>query len=258
MSLLDIRRFPVLGVNVSAITIERACDVISSWITQNTPNYVCVTGVHGIIESRFDSLLRDIHNQAGLVVPDGRPLSWIGRLLGYKNIERVYGPSLMLAMCKMAEDRGYTNYLYGAAAGVAEQLRDKLIELFPKIKIIGTYTPSFGPLSEEEESYIAKEFRRLSPDIVWVGLSTPKQEYWMSSHINTLNAKVMVGVGAAFDFISGNKKGAPVWMQVSGLEWFFRLCIEPRRLWRRYLVCNSLFLYLISKEFIVKIWKKTR
>lgn len=256
MDSLDIKKFTLLGVNVSAITIERSCVVIDSWITQNTPNYVCVTGVHGIMESQYDSLLRDIHNNAGLVVPDGRPLSWIGMLLGYNNIERVYGPNLMLAMCKIAEDKGYTNYLYGGALGIAEQLRDKLIKRFPKIKIIGTYTPSFRPLSQEEELYIAKEFERLSPDIVWIGLSTPKQEYWMSNHINTLNAKVMVGVGAAFDFISGNKKGAPEWMQVSGLEWFFRLCTEPRRLWKRYLVGNSVFLYLICKEFIVKIWKK--
>lgn len=230
---------------------------MDSWITGKTPNYVCATGVHGIIESQFDPSLRDIHNDAGLVVPDGRPLSWIGMLQGYKNIERVYGPDLMLAMCKFAEENGYTNYLYGGGLGIAEQLKNKLIERFPKIKIIGTYTPPFRPLSQEEELYIAREFKRLSPDIIWVGLSTPKQEYWMSKHINIPNVKVMVGVGAAFDFISGNKKIAPKWMQVSGLEWFFRLCAEPKRLWKRYLVCNSLFLCLICKECIIKLWKKS-
>jgi N-acetylglucosaminyldiphosphoundecaprenol N-acetyl-beta-D-mannosaminyltransferase len=255
----QVRRFDVLGIKVSEITINGACVMMKEWINQNTPNYVCVTGVHGVMESQQDSNLRDIHNTAGLVVPDGRPLSWIANLLGYREAERVYGPDLMLAMCKISAEKGYTNYLYGAAPGIAERLKARLIQCFPQLKIVGTYSPPYRGLTAEEEQRLIEEFDRLSPDILWVGLSTPKQEYWMKRYISKLNTRVMVGVGAAFDFISGAKRQAPKWMQKIGMEWLFRLIMEPRRLWKRYLLGNTLFLYLIIKELLSgKLLKKVK
>lgn len=244
-------RTNVLGVSVSAINMNMAVEMVEQWIEHRQPHYVCVTGVHGVMESQRDVSLRRVHNRAGMVTPDGMPLVWISWLNGYRHVRRVYGPDLMLAVCERSLSKGYRHFLYGGADGVPERLADKLQERFPGLQIVGTYSPPFRPLTTEEDHQILQMINDTEPHIVWVGLSTPKQERWMSAHVGHLVAPVIIGVGAAFDFHSGLKRQAPRWMQQSGLEWLFRLGTEPRRLWRRYLFNNPLFVLL----FLAQVFK---
>ena len=164
---------------------------------------------------------------------------------------RVYGPDLVLATCQRSLTTGYRHFFYGGNDGVADLLAKRLTQKFPGLVVTGTYTPPFRPLTPEEDAEVVARINAASPEIVWVGLSTPKQEYWMAEHVGRINAPVMIGVGAAFDFHAGLKKQAPVWMRHSGLEWLFRLASEPRRLWKRYLVNNPAFISLALQE----IWR---
>jgi N-acetylglucosaminyldiphosphoundecaprenol N-acetyl-beta-D-mannosaminyltransferase len=225
-------RTNILGVQVSRIQNQQR-------------HYVCVTGVHGVMESYDDATLQAIHNKAGMVTPDGMPLVWISRLRGFKQVDRVYGPDLMLALCDHSQAKGYRHFLYGGADGVPEQLAERLKSKFPDINIVGTYSPPFRAMTAEEDEAVVKMINNTEADIVWVGLSTPKQERWMHAHVGRLNASALLGVGAAFDFHAGLKRQAPRWMQRSGLEWFFRVITEPKRLWRRYLKANPRFIGLI-------------
>lgn len=235
----------VLGVKVSGINIPLALDTIDTWIRERNQHYICVTGVHGIMESLQDDALRHIHNRAGLVTPDGMPLVWLSRLNGLQHVSRVYGPDLMLALCEHSLTQNYRHFLYGGADGVPERLADALVARYPALNIVGTYSPPFRAVTEQEDAAIVDMINATQPDIVWVGLSTPKQERWMAEHVGRVSAPVLIGVGAAFDFHAGLKKQAPLWMQRSGLEWFFRLSTEPRRLWKRYLINNPKFVYNI-------------
>jgi len=238
--------FNVLGVCVSAVDMAAALAAIEGWISEREQHYVCVTGVHGVMESRRDDRLRAIHNAAGMVTPDGMPLVWCGRLSGHGQIRRVYGPDLMLACCGLTAR--HRHFLYGGAPGVAERLADRLRQRFPSLVIAGTYTPPFRALTLAEDEVAVTQINASAADIVWVGLSTPKQERWMAAHMGRVDAPVMIGVGAAFDFLSGIKRQAPRWMQRTGLEWLFRLAAEPRRLWRRYLRNNPLFLWYLFRQ----------
>jgi N-acetylglucosaminyldiphosphoundecaprenol N-acetyl-beta-D-mannosaminyltransferase len=241
-------RVNVLGVGVSAITMTDALTLIDRWIATRANQYVCVTGVHGVMESQADPRLRDIHNRAGLVTPDGMPLVWISWLRGHRHVERVYGPDLMLACCRASVSRGYRHFFYGGAPGVPERLAAKLEERFPGLITAGTFSPTFGEPTPVEERSAIERINATNPDIVWVGLSTPKQEGWMASHVGQLCAPVLIGVGAAFDFHAGLKRQAPQWMRNSGLEWLFRLTTEPRRLWRRYLINNPWFVWRLMLQ----------
>jgi N-acetylglucosaminyldiphosphoundecaprenol N-acetyl-beta-D-mannosaminyltransferase len=252
IALTDSRKpsFPklnVFGVPVSAINMEIAIQTIDGWIQRRETSYICVTGVHGVMESQRDAKLKMIHRAAGLVTPDGMPLVWICRLLGLKQVERVYGPDLMIRLSEESLRRGYSSYYFGGGPGIADRLAACLSAKFPGLKVSGTWTPPFRPLSEEEDEAIVDSINSSKADIVWVGLSTPKQEYWMSEHRSKLQAPVLIGVGAAFDFHAGAKAQAPRWMQRSGLEWLFRLLTEPRRLWKRYLINNTMFTLKILK-----------
>jgi N-acetylglucosaminyldiphosphoundecaprenol N-acetyl-beta-D-mannosaminyltransferase len=242
------RRVNILGVGVSAINMAQALNVIEGWIAQRQAHYVCVTGVHGIVESQGNNSLQRVHNAAGLVTPDGMPLVWLARLHGLEHVERVYGPDLMLALCHRSISKGYRHFLYGGAEGVPDRLANRLKRRYPGLRIVGSYSPPFRPLTDEEDKQTVQAINEANPDVVWIGLSTPKQERWMAEHIGRLTAPVLVGVGAAFDFHSGLKRQAPRWMQRSGLEWLFRLANEPRRLWRRYLVNNPLFTLLVLQQ----------
>lgn len=233
----------MLGVGVSAVTMSQALETIADWLLRREQHYVCVTGVHGIMESQRDEELRQIHNRAGLVTPDGMPLVWLSRLSGQSHVERVYGPDLMLACCRRSVLEGYRHFFYGGGKGVAQRLAERLGSRYPGLRVAGTHTPPFRPLSAAEDQAIVRQINESAPDIVWVGLSTPKQELWMNAHVGRLNAPVLIGVGAAFDFHAGLKKQAPGWMQRTGLEWLFRLGTEPRRLWRRYLRNNPAFIW---------------
>lgn len=233
----------VLGTNVNAIDIPMALARIDGAIRARDRMYVCVTGVHGVMESLRDPDLQAIHNRAGLVTPDGMPLVWLGRLAGYRHMTRVYGPDLMLAACERSLDAGYRHFFYGGGEGVADLLAERLQARFPGLQVAGTYCPPFRPLTPAEDQALLERIEDVKADIVWVGLSTPKQERFMAAHVGHLSAPVMIGVGAAFDFHAGLKRQAPRWMQRSGLEWLFRLVTEPRRLWKRYLVNHPLFVY---------------
>jgi N-acetylglucosaminyldiphosphoundecaprenol N-acetyl-beta-D-mannosaminyltransferase len=241
-------RFDVLGVPISAINLADAVTTMDGWIRRRTPHYVCVTGVHGVMESQRDDELRRIHQEAGLVTPDGMPLVWLARLDGRRNVERVYGPDLMLASCQQSLATGARHYFFGGAPGIADELASRLSKRFPGLAVAGTHCPPFRPLTAEEDARLVDDINRADPDIVWVGLSTPKQERWMASHVGRLRAPVLAGVGAAFDFHAGVKRQAPRWMQRSGLEWLFRLASEPRRLWRRYLVNNPSFVWQVTRS----------
>lgn len=239
----DPSRMNVLGVGVSAIDMQLALAVMDRWIAAGDQQYVCITGVHGIMESQRDEELRRIHNRAGLVTPDGMPLVWLNWLHGERKVDQVCGTELFAACCERSVEKGYRHYFYGGNEGVAERLADKLRERFPGLQVVGTYTPPFRPLTEAEDEEVVRRINEAQPDFVWVGLSTPKQERWMAAHVGRVSAPVLIGVGAAFDFHAGLKKRAPRWMQRVGLEWFHRLLSEPRRLWRRYLTNNPAFVW---------------
>jgi N-acetylglucosaminyldiphosphoundecaprenol N-acetyl-beta-D-mannosaminyltransferase len=190
-----------------------------------------------------------------LVTPDGMPLVWLSRLMGFRDVERVYGPDLMLAVCERSTARGYRHFFYGGAPGVAEKLVVRLQSRFPGLQVAGIDSPPFRHLTLQEDRAVVEHINTARPDIVWVGIGTPKQERWMAMHVGQLSAPVLIGVGAAFDFHAGLKKQAPRWMQRSGLEWSFRLMTEPRRLGRRYLINIPWFLWSVllqalSRQFL--------
>jgi N-acetylglucosaminyldiphosphoundecaprenol N-acetyl-beta-D-mannosaminyltransferase len=241
-------RVDVLGVAVSATRIEDTLRVIAGWIARREPHYVCVSGMHGVMECQQDEALRNIHNAAGLVTPDGMPLVWLCRMKGQRTTERVYGPDLMLALCERSQSLGYRHFFYGASPEVLEALTARLCQRYPELQVAGTYAPPYRPLDAGEDLAIVRRIQESRPDILWVGLSTPKQERWMADHVERLGVPVLIGVGAAFDFHSGFKRQAPRWMQRNGLEWFFRLLCEPRRLYRRYLTNIPLFMWYLGLE----------
>jgi N-acetylglucosaminyldiphosphoundecaprenol N-acetyl-beta-D-mannosaminyltransferase len=238
---MAIQRVNILGVGISVINLQTVLAAIGDAVRARRKGYICVTGVHGVMEAQEDATLRRILNQAFLCTPDGMPMVWMGKLHGHREMSRVYGPDLMLAVCAWSEKNPCRHFLFGGLPGVAEQLRDKLTARFPKLQIVGCYTPPFRPLNAEEEKQLQEMVHATPPDILWVGLSTPKQEKFMAEFLPRLNVTLMIGVGAAFDFHSGRVKQAPRWMQRSGLEWFYRLGQEPRRLAKRYLRNNPLF-----------------
>jgi len=239
----DIARVNILGVGVSAIDMPLAVDTIDGWVREKRRNYVCVTSAHGVVESQDDERLKRIHNSAGLVVPDGMPLVWFMKSKGQRRVGRVYGPDLMLAVFAMSERQNYSHFLYGATRETLQQLQQNLEQRFPAVRIAGTHAPPFRALSRAEDNAVVDKINRSGADIVWVGLSTPKQERWMAEHLGRLDASVALGVGAAFDFHAGLKAQAPAAIRHSGLEWLFRLITEPRRLWRRYLNTIPYFAY---------------
>jgi N-acetylglucosaminyldiphosphoundecaprenol N-acetyl-beta-D-mannosaminyltransferase len=241
--------FQILGVAVHAVQIPDVIFEMVNWIRNpEFCRYIAVTGMHGLAESSRDQGLRTALNSADLVVPDGMPLVWLARWYGHNVKRRVYGPELMEAFC---EETGsmFRHFFYGGNQGVAEELAESLQDRFA-IQIAGTYTPPFRALTDEEEEDLGARVKTSRADIVWVGLSTPKQEKWMLAHRDSLPVAVMLGVGAAFDINSGNSPQAPRWMREHGLEWLFRLLSEPRRLWRRYLVTIPKAAWLIGLELV--------
>ena len=205
------------------------------WIgSKAAGRYIAVTGMHGISESRHDVDLKRALDSADLVVPDGMPLVWLGRWHRHELQRRVYGPELMETFCRETGST-YRHFFYGGGNGTAERLAESLQRRYG-IEVAGTYTPPFRPLTAEEFENFELKVEAAAPDILWVGLSTPKQEKWMHQHCRKLRVPVSLGVGAAFDINSGRASQAPRWMRENGLEWLFRLTTEPQRLWHRYLI----------------------
>ena len=238
------KRVNVLGVGVSVLNLDLARAFLKEAVRQGPPGYICVTTVHCVIGARHDPALRVIYNRSLLTTPDGMPLVWAGRLAGHREMGRVYGPDLMLDTFRWTEETGHSHFLCGGAPGVVETLKARLLERFPRARIVGTYTPPFRPLNEAEEAGLAAQVAAARPDFFWVGISSPKQDHFMAAHVGRLATQIMIGVGAAFDFHSGRVAQAPRWMQRCGLEWCFRLCADPRRLWWRYATTNPEFLWL--------------
>ena len=245
-----IPRTNVLGVGVCAMNMDDALQFSDSLIRSNGRGYVCATDVHGIIEAQSDASFRSILNKSFMTTPDGMPLVWVGRMQGQKRMRRVYGPDYMLEMCRMSVDRGYRHFLYGGMPGVAEQLGAALTSRFPGLQVVGTYTPPFRPLEPAEEAELTAAIAETEPDILWVGVGSPKQDRFMSRYCGKLDVKLMVGVGAAFDIHTGRVSEAPQWLKRLGLQWFHRLIQEPRRLWRRYFICVPSFIWNIALQLL--------
>jgi len=238
-------RVKILGVPVSPINLGLAGQIIKSWIDRKEKHYVCVRDVNGIVECQFDPNYLKIHEEAGLVTPDGMPVVWLTQMKGYKECRRTYGPDLMMHICELSLKNEWGHFFYGSSEAVLKDLTNNLKKRFPTLKINGFLSPPYRTLTEAEISAHLEVINHSNSEILWVGLGSPKQEYWMHSSIQKLQTNVVLGVGAAFDFHAGHKKQAPVWIQKSGLEWFFRLCTEPKRLAKRYIVRVPLFLVLL-------------
>lgn len=240
----------VLGIRLSAVDMNLAVELAERWIAKNRPGYICLTGVHGVMEAQKDSKLHDILNDATLNLPDGMPMSWVGHLQGFAGMDRVHGPEFMLAMCSHSLERGYRHFLYGGKPGVAVELKQALESKFPDLLIVGTYTPPFRPLNAEEEQTLISQLRDAKPHILWVGLSTPKQELFMAQYVDHLEVPLLVGVGAAFDFHTGRIRDCSNWIKRSGMQWFHRMMQDPARLGGRYLRSNPAFVRKIILQML--------
>lgn len=236
----------VLGTKVGTLNLAQAVALIEGWLkTPGKGRYVSVTDVHCIMQSLRRREVRAAYNSADICVPDGMPLTWVGKRRGYSTMGRVYGPDLMLSVLEDSPRHGFTHFFLGGAPGVAEELRERMVEKFPGLTVVGTYCPPFRALNSGEKNELVARVAALKPDIVWVGLGAPKQDLFMAEFHEVLETKVMIGVGAAFDFHTGRVRQAPRWMMRSGLEWLFRLLMEPRRLAPRYFRNNPAFVFHI-------------
>lgn len=227
-------RANILGTRVSAVNMGQALETIDGWLARREPNYVCVTPAHVVMDGYWNPEVRGWINRAGMATPDGMGIVWLLKLRGHRGVGRVYGADLMLEVSRISEARPWRHFFYGGAPGTPELLIGRLKGKFPGLRIAGAYSPPFRPLTDAEDREIVEKINASKADILWVGISSPKQEQWMAGHLGKLRAPVMIGVGAAFDFLSGRKRQAPRWIQRAGMEWLFRLASEPRRLWRRY------------------------
>lgn len=242
-------RVDVLGVGISVTTVPGVCRVVTNWIERRAQAYVCVTGVHGVMESQRDPQLLEVHNASGLTVPDGVPMVWAGRYAGASEIERVYGPDMMSAVCELAAELGWQCFFYGGAPGTADRVAERLVARFPGLRVAGVYRPPFRELTGAEDEEVTRLITASGADLVWVGLSTPKQERWMAAHVGRFDPPcILFGVGAAFDIHAGLRHDAPNWVRKLGLHWLFRLLQEPRRLWKRYAMNNPAFLVSVLRR----------
>jgi N-acetylglucosaminyldiphosphoundecaprenol N-acetyl-beta-D-mannosaminyltransferase len=248
---MEIEKVNVLGVGISVLDQDRAREFLFDAVRNGKRGYVTITNVHSVSEAQRDPELRRILNNALLATPDGMPLVWMGRLQGHRSIRRVYGPDLVLNLCEHSRSSGFSHFFFGGKPGVAEELACVLQTRFPGLRVAGTFSPPFGALNEEERDTLVKNVSETRPDFFWVGIGMPKQEKFMAEFISILpEAKIFIGVGAAFDFFTGRVRQAPRWMMRSGLEWLFRLFQEPTRLWRRYLIYNPLFIMRAAGQLL--------
>lgn len=238
----------VLGVGISALDVPGAVAEIGRWIDRQDRTYVTVTGVHGVMESLRDPTLRDIHNQAGMCTADGMPMVWSCRYAGVKSAQRVYGPDLIVATAEAGVQHGWSHFFYGGQPGVADQLADTLVARHPGLRVAGTHSPPMREHVVLEDTDVIQAINESGADVVWVALSTPKQERWMHLHRDSLKTPVLIGVGAAFDLVTGRVSQAPRWIQRSGLEWLYRAGREPRRLVRRYARNNPAFVAAVLRH----------
>lgn len=238
----------VLGVRVNALDMERTLARIKEALVARAKGYVCMAGVHGIMEAQRNPGVECAYAGAMMTLPDGRPTVWVGRWQGHDGMRQVTGPDLMLEVFRRKEFAEYSHFLYGGKPGIAEELAEKLTGRFPWARIAGTYTPPFRDLSIAEAGDLIKRIRYLKPDIIWVGISTPRQELFMRNYLPLLETTLMFGVGAAFDFHTGRIKDCSEWVKRAGLQWLHRLVQDPRPLWWRYLRNNPAFVWKIALQ----------
>lgn len=240
--------FDLLSIPICPLNLQQGLQRIRGLAAEGQKGYIIFRDVHGVIRCQDDPEFLRIHREATMVCPDGMPLVWIGKQRGFKQIGRVYGPDIMRDLMCSTQDGSATHFLYGGKEGVADALKIFLESQYPGVRILGTYCPPFGPLTAEHETDLHDTISNLKPDFFWVGLSTPKQEFFMHEYLPKLDTKIMLGVGAAFDYLSGAVKEPPVWIQRSGFQWLYRICSEPRRLFLRYLKTIPRFLWLVFKD----------
>ena len=241
---------PVLGIPLALTDYDETLDWIDATVASGRRGYVCVAAVHTVMVCQEDPELRDAVLRADFTVPDGQPLVWAMNALGHHLPSRVYGPELMDRACARASKTGLKMYLYGGRnQGALVQLALNLRRRYPGLQIVGGYAPPYRELTSEEEDAVVDEINRSEADLVWVGIGVPKQEKWMARMRDSLDAPVLVGVGAAFDFHAGLVPQAPDWMQGFGLEWAYRLIHEPRRLWKRYARYNPRFVTGFARQY---------
>lgn len=235
------RRAPVVGIPIDSLTAAEAVQRISAWGRASESRYVCICNVHSVVTASREPAFRAVVENADLATPDGAPVAWMLRRLGHAGQRRVSGPDLMLDYCAHAAATGEAIYLYGSTEATLGALQAHLQRQYPTLRIAGADAPPFRTLTPDEDRAAVERINASGAATVWVSLGCPKQEHWMAAHRGRVMA-VMVGVGAAFDFHAGTVRRAPGWMRASGLEWLHRLASEPRRLWKRYLVTNTLFM----------------
>jgi N-acetylglucosaminyldiphosphoundecaprenol N-acetyl-beta-D-mannosaminyltransferase len=239
----------ILSMNVDLTNPNQALSRVERLVETKKGAYVCVSNVHMCMEAMGCNDFQSIVNKADFVIPDGRPLCWAQSLLGYAGAEQVRGRDIMNAICASSGERSINIGLYGgSSAELLAVINNILLANYPSINITYTFSPPFRPLNEAEDADIVAAINQAKVNVLFVGIGCPKQERWMAEHKDKLSC-VMLGVGAAYDFIAGTKKEAPRWIQVIGMEWLFRLCYEPKRLWRRYLYTNPSFIWHFGKQF---------
>ena len=239
----------VIGLPINALSWSAALSRLEHWARGRESRYVCICNAHSLVTARSDSEFANVIRGADMATPDGAPLAWMLRRLGMARQQRINGPDLMWQYCSQAAHRDESIYLFGGQQDTLDALQRVLLENFPTLRIAGAYSPPYRPLSQAEDDAIVEAINASGAGTVWVGLGCPKQELWMAAHQGRIKA-TMIGVGAAFDYHAGTIKRAPLWMQRSGLEWFHRLCSEPRRLWKRYLVTNTLFIVYAGRQML--------
>lgn len=239
----------VAGAPIDAITWEETCAVITGWAQRRESRYVCICNVHSVITAQEDPDFHDVIQSADMATPDGAPVAWMMRRLGYRDQMRINGPDLMFRYCAQAAQRDESIFLYGNTPQTLERLQRRLLDVFPALKIAGSYSPPFRALTPQEDAEVIQRINASGARTVWVSLGCPKQERWMAAHRGRIQA-VMLGVGAAFDYHAGTLQRAPLWMQRHGLEWLHRFWSEPRRLGRRYLVTNTKFTVQVVKQLL--------
>jgi len=244
----------LLNVPVHPVDYKQTVEHVAKWIQlKHRPSaFVVHANVHTLVRAQESELYAKTLQCADLSVPDGMPLVWLLRVRGHRLKTRVYGPDLMLLLCEEGALHGWRCYLLGGKEGVPDELKAVLMRRYPGLSIVGTYSPPFRELTEEEDNKLCEMINATRPDIVWVGLGSPKQDIWMFRHREKIDAALLHGVGAAFDFLTGRVRQAPRWMMNAGLEWLFRLFQEPKRLWRRYTVTNMKFIYYLLVSLFPK------
>jgi len=243
-----IPRYNVLGTGISALNLATARTAVLAAVAERRKGYVCTADARVVNLAAGDPVFRARLNASLATTPDGMPLVWLGRWHGFRRVDRVYGPDLLLEICAATAGTDCTHFLYGGAPGVAVELRRRLTARFPGLRIVGVHAPPFRALAPGEEAELVRQVADAKPDLFWVGLGVPAREQFMAEFLPRLDTTLMLGVGAAFDLLTGRVRQAPRWMQRGGIEWLFRLCVEPRRLGSRYVRHLPVFVLRVAAQ----------